>query len=107
MPKSKPLKTIKSVPDPRSSKAHPEHRSQRKQWEKQHSYAFEWMSWVALALTGVAVAFDIEKDVRRCEERKESNGNYGSKVRAGRRGSGGEGYRGSRSGCCRHGCGER
>jgi hypothetical protein len=72
MPKFSPPNPLKLIPDPRPSKANPQQRSQRKAWEKQHSDAFEWMPWVALALTGVAVAIDIEKDVRRCEERKET-----------------------------------
>lgn len=69
--KSLPKTIPKAIPDPRPSKANPEHRSLRKEWEEQHSDAFEWMPWVALALTGVAVAFDVERDLRKCEEKRE------------------------------------
>ena len=65
----KPAKIL--PPDPRPSKAHPQHREARKQIEKKYSDGFEWIPWLALALTGAAVAFDIEKDVRKCEEKKE------------------------------------
>ncbi|KAK0715855.1 hypothetical protein B0H67DRAFT_252777 [Lasiosphaeris hirsuta] len=98
-----PSKTV--PPDPCPSRAHPEHRSQRKQLEKKHSDAFEWMSWVALGLAGLAVEFDVERDVRRCEERRERRERRG---REGREGSRGRGYHGDerggrRGGECRRG----
>ncbi|KAK4450647.1 hypothetical protein QBC34DRAFT_459722 [Podospora aff. communis PSN243] len=71
MAKLAPLKSIKQIPDPRPSKANPEHRNLRKEWEKQHSNAFEWIELVGLALTGLAVAFDVERDLRKCEEKRE------------------------------------
>ncbi|KAK0619822.1 hypothetical protein B0T14DRAFT_566633 [Immersiella caudata] len=88
MPKLAHLKTVKQIPDPRPSKANPEHRSLRKEWEKQHSDAFEWAGLVGLALTGLAVAFDVEKDLRRCEgkgERKEREMGRREGKRVGRR----------------------
>ncbi|KAK3391067.1 hypothetical protein B0H63DRAFT_447140 [Podospora didyma] len=66
----KPSKLI--PPDPRPSKAHPEHRSQRKAVEKEHGAgAFEWVSAVALLLAGMTILIDVEKDVKKCEERRE------------------------------------
>ncbi|KAH8889823.1 hypothetical protein GQ53DRAFT_748056 [Thozetella sp. PMI_491] len=55
--------------DPRPSKAHPEHRSLRKKMEKEHP--FNWLPIGVLALMGVSLAMNIEKDVKKCEEKKE------------------------------------
>jgi hypothetical protein len=65
------MKAPKILPvDPRPSKAHPEHRHERKQLEKGHP-AYTWMPGVILALTGLVVAFNVERDVKKCEERRE------------------------------------
>lgn len=55
------------IPDPRPSKAHPEHRKLRKELEKEHSY--EWVPPVILALLGVTLAYDVTKDVEKHEQK--------------------------------------
>ncbi|KUI68511.1 hypothetical protein VM1G_04496 [Cytospora mali] len=54
-------------PDPRPSRAHPEHRAIRKQLEKEHGYG--WVPPVILGLVGLTLAFDVTKDVEKAEER--------------------------------------
>lgn len=54
-------------PDPRPSRAHPEHRATRKQLEKEHGYG--WVPPVILGLVGLTLAFDVTKDVEKAEER--------------------------------------
>ncbi|KAI1394109.1 uncharacterized protein F4822DRAFT_37019 [Hypoxylon trugodes] len=61
--------------DPRTylpSRAHPEHRSHRKQLEKEHP--FSWTEPLVLGMLGVGLAWNIEKQVRKHEERKEREG---------------------------------
>ncbi|KAK0637253.1 hypothetical protein B0T17DRAFT_104794 [Bombardia bombarda] len=58
-------------PDPRPSKAHPEHRATRKKVEKEHSSGFEWASAAVLALAGITMLVNVEKDVEKCESRHE------------------------------------
>ncbi|OTA91663.1 hypothetical protein M434DRAFT_32534 [Hypoxylon sp. CO27-5] len=58
--------------NPRSylpSNAHPEHRSRRKQLEKEHP--FGWKEPLVLGLLGIGLAWNIEKQVQKHEERKE------------------------------------
>lgn len=55
------------LPDPRPSRAHPEHRKLRKELEKEHGYG--WVPPMLLALLGVTLAFDITKDVEKHEQR--------------------------------------
>lgn len=55
------------LPDPRPSRAHPEHRKLRKELEKEHGY--EWVPPVILALLGVTLAYDITKDVEKHEKK--------------------------------------
>ncbi|KAJ4406819.1 hypothetical protein N0V82_010045 [Gnomoniopsis sp. IMI 355080] len=55
------------IPDPRPSRAHPEHRKLRKELEKEHGYG--WVPPVILALLGVTLAYDVTKDVEKKEER--------------------------------------
>ncbi|ROW05258.1 hypothetical protein VSDG_00179 [Cytospora chrysosperma] len=54
-------------PDPRPSRAHPEHRATRKQLEKEHGYG--WVPPVILGLVGLTLAFDVAKDVEKAEEK--------------------------------------
>ncbi|OIW32186.1 hypothetical protein CONLIGDRAFT_259749 [Coniochaeta ligniaria NRRL 30616] len=61
---------IPKPPDPRPSKAHPEHRAKRKELEKKHG-GYEWVPYLGLALTGLVLAFDVEKDVEKREKRKD------------------------------------
>ncbi|KAI1804144.1 hypothetical protein F4811DRAFT_521709 [Daldinia bambusicola] len=51
------------------SRAHPEHRSRRKQLEKEHP--FTWKEPLVLGLIGIGLAWNIEKQVQKHEERKE------------------------------------
>ncbi|PSR76544.1 hypothetical protein BD289DRAFT_172418 [Coniella lustricola] len=55
-------------PDPRPSKAHPEHRRRRKELEKEHNY--EWVPPIILGLLGITLAYDVTKDVAKLEEKK-------------------------------------
>lgn len=55
------------IPDPRPSKAHPEHRKLRKELEKEHGYG--WVPPVILALLGVTLAYDVTKDVEKHEQK--------------------------------------
>lgn len=55
------------IPDPRPSKAHPEHRKLRKELEKEHGYG--WIPPVILALLGVTLAYDVTKDVEKHEQK--------------------------------------
>ncbi|KAI1409085.1 hypothetical protein F5Y13DRAFT_170638 [Hypoxylon sp. FL1857] len=58
--------------DPRGylpSRAHPEHRSRRKELEKEHP--FGWKEPLVLGLLGIGLAWNIEKQVQKHEERKE------------------------------------
>lgn len=55
------------IPDPRPSRAHPEHRKLRKELEKEHGYG--WIPPVLLGLLGVTLAFDVAKDVEKHEQR--------------------------------------
>lgn len=59
-------------PDPRPSKAHPEHRKLRKELEKEHGY--EWLPPIILGLLGITLAFDVTKDVAKAEEKKMKDG---------------------------------
>lgn len=54
--------------DPRPSRADPEARRIRKEMEKEHNY--EWIPPIVLGLLGVTLAWDVTKDVAKCEERK-------------------------------------
>ncbi|KAK3943804.1 hypothetical protein QBC46DRAFT_351094 [Diplogelasinospora grovesii] len=67
------------LPDPRPSKAHPEHRSHRKELEKNHP-AYGWVPVAALAMTGLLLAFNVEKDVERCEKQGTDNNNNNKEV---------------------------
>ncbi|KAJ9162163.1 hypothetical protein NKR19_g1479, partial [Coniochaeta hoffmannii] len=64
-----PKLSVPKPPDPRPSKAHPEHRARRKELEKKHG-GYEWVPYLGLALTGLVLAFNVEKDVEKCERRK-------------------------------------
>ncbi|KAI1143006.1 hypothetical protein F5Y05DRAFT_139072 [Hypoxylon sp. FL0543] len=58
--------------DPREylpSRAHPEHRSRRKELEKEHP--FGWKEPLVLGLLGLTLAWNIEKQVQKHEERKD------------------------------------
>lgn len=55
--------------DPRPSKAHPEERARRKQLEKEHGYG--WVPPVVLGLLGLTLAYDVTRDVEKCEKRKD------------------------------------
>ncbi|KAI8635308.1 hypothetical protein F5Y19DRAFT_469176 [Xylariaceae sp. FL1651] len=58
--------------DPRKflpSRAHPEHRAYRKQLEKEHPFGFTQMA--VLGMLGLTLAWDIEKQVQKHEERKD------------------------------------
>lgn len=59
-------------PDPRPSKAHPEERQRRKQLEKEHGYG--WVPPVVLGLIGLTLAYDVTRDVEKCEKRKDEQG---------------------------------
>ncbi|KAI1779770.1 hypothetical protein F4818DRAFT_437074 [Hypoxylon cercidicola] len=50
------------------SNAHPEHRSARKELEKQHP--FGWTEPLVLGMLGIGLAWNIEKQVQKHEERK-------------------------------------
>lgn len=64
------MKGRKILPiDPRPSRADPEHRRLRKELEKEHNY--EWVPPIVLGLLGITLAWDVAKDVSKCEERKE------------------------------------
>lgn len=65
-----PKLPVPKPPDPRPSKAHPVHRARRKELEKKHG-GYEWVPYLGLALTGLVLAFNVEKDVEKCEKRKE------------------------------------
>lgn len=54
--------------DPRPSRADAEHRRLRKEMEKEHQY--EWVPPIVLGLLGITLAWDVTKDVAKCEERK-------------------------------------
>ncbi|KAI2776101.1 hypothetical protein F4815DRAFT_485899 [Daldinia loculata] len=51
------------------SRAHPEHRSRRKELEKEHP--FTWKEPLVLGMIGIGLAWNIEKQVQKNEERKE------------------------------------
>ncbi|KAI2465502.1 hypothetical protein F4781DRAFT_23855 [Annulohypoxylon bovei var. microspora] len=51
------------------SRAHPEHRSARKELEKEHP--FDWTGPIVLGMLGIGLAWDIEKQVKKREERKD------------------------------------
>ncbi|XDG06831.1 hypothetical protein ABKA04_006446 [Annulohypoxylon sp. FPYF3050] len=51
------------------SRAHPEHRSMRKELEKEHP--FDWTGPLVLGMLGIGLAWDIEKQVKKREERKD------------------------------------
>ncbi|KAI0175912.1 hypothetical protein GGR52DRAFT_570891 [Hypoxylon sp. FL1284] len=51
------------------SNAHPEHRSHRKELEKQHP--FGWTEPLVLGMLGIGLAWNIEKQVQKHEERKD------------------------------------
>ncbi|TGJ82544.1 hypothetical protein E0Z10_g6225 [Xylaria hypoxylon] len=58
--------------DPRGllpSRAHPEHRKTRKDLEKEHQIGFAEVG--VLSLIGLTLAWNIENQVRKCEERKD------------------------------------
>ncbi|KAI1074942.1 hypothetical protein F5B20DRAFT_561675 [Whalleya microplaca] len=58
--------------DPRGylpSRAHPEHRSHRKELEKKHP--FSWETPLVLGMLGIGLAWNIENQVKKSEERKE------------------------------------
>lgn len=54
-------------PDPRPSRANPEHRKARKELESSHGYG--WVPPVLLGLLGLSLAFDVTKDIEKHEER--------------------------------------
>ncbi|KAI0019524.1 hypothetical protein F4780DRAFT_439388 [Xylariomycetidae sp. FL0641] len=59
-------------PDPRKllpRHADPEHRSRRKQLEKEHPYS--WQAPLVLGLIGVSLAWNMENQVRKHEEKKD------------------------------------
>lgn len=61
-----------SPPNPRNylpSRAHPEHRSRRKELEKEHP--FGWTEPLVLGMLGIGLAWNIEKQVQKHEERKD------------------------------------
>ncbi|KAI0397796.1 hypothetical protein F5Y17DRAFT_454681 [Xylariaceae sp. FL0594] len=61
-----------SPPSPRDylpSRAHPEHRKHRKQLEKEHPFGFK--EFAVLGLIGLTLAWDIEKQVEKREQRKD------------------------------------
>lgn len=60
--------------DPRPSRADPEARRLRKELEKEHGY--EWIPPIVLGLIGITLAWDVAKDVSKCEERKEQEEKY-------------------------------
>lgn len=80
---------IPKPPDPRPSKAHPVQRARRKELEKKHG-GYEWVPYLGLALTGLVLAFNVEKDVEKCEKRKEGKNQDSD-------GDGGRGRRGQSS----------
>ncbi|KAI8965778.1 hypothetical protein F5Y11DRAFT_311402 [Daldinia sp. FL1419] len=51
------------------SRAHPEHRTRRKELEKEHP--FTWKEPLVLGMIGIGLAWNIENQVRKHEERKE------------------------------------
>lgn len=59
-------------PDPRPSRANAEQRARRKQLEKEHGYG--WVPPVVLGLLGLTLAYDVTRDVEKCEKRKNENG---------------------------------
>ncbi|KAJ3563243.1 hypothetical protein NPX13_g8270 [Xylaria arbuscula] len=62
---------IKSPPDPRNllpSRADPEHRQRRKKLEKEHPFGLT--EFVSLGLIGLTLAWDIDKQVEKCAEKK-------------------------------------
>ncbi|CAJ2501964.1 Uu.00g048170.m01.CDS01 [Anthostomella pinea] len=61
-----------SPPDPRKylpSRAHPDHRSQRKELEKKHPFGYT--EPILLGLLGLGLAWNIEHQVKHHEERKD------------------------------------
>ncbi len=54
--------------NPRPSKAHPEHRSERKKLEKGQS-AFGWTEPILLGLMGLAIFVNVEKEVEKHEQK--------------------------------------
>ncbi|KAH8681482.1 hypothetical protein BX600DRAFT_446666 [Xylariales sp. PMI_506] len=59
-------------PDPRKmlpSRADPEHRGRRKELEKKHGYGY--VEPLVLGMIGITLAWNIENQVRKAEERKE------------------------------------
>jgi hypothetical protein len=56
------------LPDMRPSKANPEHRAARKQLENENP-GFDWTPCLLLALLGFSFLVDVEKDVKRYEEK--------------------------------------
>lgn len=60
--------------DLRPSRADPEARRLRKELEKEHGY--EWIPPIVLGLIGITLAWDVAKDVSKCEERKEQEEKY-------------------------------
>ncbi|KAI0433696.1 hypothetical protein F5Y09DRAFT_298536 [Xylaria sp. FL1042] len=62
---------LSSPPDPRNllpSRAHPEHRQHRKKLEKEHPFSFAQVA--TLGLIGLTLAWDMDKQVQKHEERK-------------------------------------
>ncbi|KAI1446819.1 hypothetical protein F5Y02DRAFT_381586 [Annulohypoxylon stygium] len=51
------------------SRAHPEQRAARKELEKEHP--FDWTGPLVLGMLGIGLAWDIEKQVKKREERKD------------------------------------
>lgn len=90
-----PKLSVPRPPDPRPSKAHPEHRKRRKELEEKHG-GYEWVPYLGLALTGLVLAFNVEKDVAKCEKRKEKQEKEGE-PRTGESSRGGEIPRGGES----------
>ncbi|KAG8168058.1 hypothetical protein KVR01_003747 [Diaporthe batatas] len=65
--------------DPRPSKANAEERQRRKQLEKEHGYG--WVPPVVLGLIGLTLAYDVARDVEKCEKRKDEQGDGGDRDR--------------------------
>ncbi|KAJ6441501.1 NACHT and TPR domain protein [Purpureocillium lavendulum] len=53
-----------ALPDPRPSRADPEHRNHRKTKEKEHG-GFDWGEGIALALIGATALFSIDRQLEK------------------------------------------
>ena len=78
---------IKSPPDPRNllpSRADPEHRKYRKELEKEHPFGFTEIA--TLGLIGLTLAWDIDKQVQKCAEKKGKEDAEGEQAKRDERG---------------------